>query len=243
MTRKIKYITFILCITLILSCIMIPVLAKYYRNKQNKIGIVSTEFNFTSDLLEVPAANGSFPEYINAKGSNIITFKVNNYEDDLRITTSDIEYKIIIKNSNNVVVFEQEYTLSASSSKQSKEFKIDTLIIDTYTVEVTSTSPYKKTLKASFVMQDTDNDITYTVSDGIGSTIIMLTISVEDYSGYINIKWPNNVFPDNSDPLLENAIDCTSYKVYFNSYSEYTFIFFKSDSGQVYTNSDFEISK
>ena len=54
---------------------------------------------------------------------------------------------------------------------------------------------------------------------------------------------PNNVFPDNSNPLLEGAIDCASYKVYFNSYSEYTFIFFKIDSGKVYTNSDFEITK
>ena len=243
MTRKTKYIIFILNFVLIFSFIMIPVLAKYYRNKVNNIGIAASEFYFTSDLLAVPATNGSYPEYVNAKRSNAITFYFNNYEDDLRITTVDIEYKVVIKNSNDVVVFEKEYILPASSTKQSKEFTIDTLSIDTYTVEVTSNLPYKKVLKAKFIMQDINNDITYTVSDGVGSTIVMLTISVEDYSGNINIKWPSNVFPDNSDPLLENAIDCDSYKVYFNSYSEYTFIFFKSDSGLVYNNADFEISK
>lgn len=243
MTRKTKYLITILSIILIVNCIMIPVMAKYYKNKKNNIAIEASEFYFTSDLLDVEATNGSFPEYTNAKGSNVITFNLNNYEDDLRITTVDIEYKIVIKNSSDIVVFEQGYILPASSTKQNKKFEINSLPIDTYIVEVTSNSPYQKTLKAKFIMQDSNDDFTYTVSDGVGSTIVMLTISVEDYSGYIDIKWPNNVFPDNSNPLLEGAIDCASYKVYFNSYSEYTFIFFKIDSGKVYTNSDFEITK
>ena len=42
-------------------------------------------------------------------------------------------------------------------------------------------------------MQDLNNDITYTVSDGVGSTIVMLTISVEDYFGDINIKNPTTI--------------------------------------------------
>lgn len=243
MTKKTKYIIFILNFILVLSCVMIPVFAKYYKNKKNNIGIETTDFYFTSDLLEVRATNGSFPEYVSERGSNVITFYLNNYEDDLRITTVDIEYKIIIKNSHNEVVFEQEDILPASSTKQNKKFEINTLSIDTYTIEVTSSKPYKKTLMAKFIMQDLNNDITYTVSDGVGSTIVMLTISVEDYFGDINIKWPYNVLPDNSDKLLENAIDCNNYKVYFNSYSEYTFIFFKTDSSQIYTNADFEVTK
>ena len=102
MTRKTKYLITILSIILIVNCIMIPVMAKYYKNKKNNIAIEASEFYFTSDLLDVEATNGSFPEYTNAKGSNVITFNLNNYEDDLRITTVDIEYKIVLENIGNV---------------------------------------------------------------------------------------------------------------------------------------------
>lgn len=249
MNKKIKILIGIMVIILVVTGSIIPILAKYIKKINNNVQINSTDFYFTSDLLDVPAingipaTNGTFPEYILGKGTNTITFNLNNYEDDLRFTTVDIDYEIKVTNSSNIVVFEENGTLNAISSKNSKKIDIASLSSDIYIVEVTSTSPYTKQLKGKFIIQDVDNDITYTVSDGLGSTVVMLTISVNDYSGNINIKWPNEVFPDNSDPLLKDAINTTNYTVNFNSYSEYTFVFFKSDTSVVYTNTGFEVTK
>ena len=243
MNKKIKILIGIIVITLVVTGSIIPILAKYIKKVNNNVQINSTDFYFTSDLLDIQATNGTFPEYTLGKGTDTITFNLNNYEDDLRFTTVDIDYEIKVTNSSNVIVFEENGTLNALSTKKSKQFDITSLTSDTYIVEVTSTSPYIKQLKGKFIIQDVDNDITYTVSDGAGSTVVMLTISVNDYSGNINIKWPNGVFPDNSEPLLKNAINTTNYTVNFNSYSEYTFVFFKSDTSVVYTNTDFEVKK
>lgn len=243
MSKKMKYIFSVLSFALILTCILVPVFAKYIKTQNNNVNISSKEFYFTSDLLDVPQTNGTFPEYILGKGTDTISFNLNNYEDDLRFTTIDIKYSIKVTNSSDTVVFEEEGTLNTSSSKVSKSFEITSLVSDTYIVEVNSTSPYQKTLKGKFEIQEADNDITYTVSDGASSTIVMLTITVSDYSGNINIKWPTGVSPDNSDPLLAGAIDTNNYTVNFNSYSEYTFIFFKTDTSVVYTDADFEITK
>lgn len=243
MNKKIKILIGIMVITLVVTGSIIPILAKYIKKVNNNVQINSTDFYFTSDLLDIQATNGTFPEYTLGKGTDTITFNLNNYEDDLRFTTVDIDYEIKVTNSSDVIVFEENGTLNALSTKNSKQFDITSLTSDTYIVEVTSTSPYIKQLKGKFIIQDVDDDITYTVSDGAGSTVVMLTISVNDYSGNINIKWPNEVFPDNSDPLLKDAKNTTDYTVNFNSYSEYTFVFFKSDTSVVYTNTDFEITK
>lgn len=243
MNRRIKNLITILIIILVITCSIIPILAKYIKKVNTNMQINSTDFYFTSDLLDVPASNGTFPEYILGKGTNTITFNLKNYEDELRFSTLDINYEIKVTNSSDTIVFEETGTLSTSLTKNSKQFNITSLISDTYVVEVTSTSPYIKQLKGKFIIQNVEDDIAYTVSDGAGSTVVMLTISVNDYSGNINIKWPDGVFPDNSDPLLKDAVNTSSYIVSFNSYSEYTFVFFKSDTTVVYTNADFEVTK
>ena len=177
------------------------------------------------------------------KGVNVISFTLNNFEDDLRFTTSDIKYEMIVVDSNDFTVYEKNGTITGGSGKQSVSLNTPELVAGTYIVTVESTFPYSKSLKAKFIVQEIDENITYTVSDGVGSTVVKLTISVNDYLGNINIKWPNGVSPDNSDPLLSGAINCDNYTVYFNSYSEYTFVFFKNDSSKVYSDTDFVVSK
>lgn len=243
MSKKMKYILTIIIIVIVLSGITVPILGKYLLEKSGQLGIQADDFYFTSDLLEEPSTNNTFPEYTLGKGIDTISFKLNNYEDSLRFTKTDIKYNITVTNSLDVKVYETTGTITTGSEKNSVSINIPSLETGTYIVVVNSTSPYSKTLKGKFIIQELDNEISYTVSDGVGSTVVMLTISVNDYSGPINIKWPTGVSPDNSDPLLSGAIDCDNYTVNFNSYSEYTFVFFKTDSNQVYTNLDFTLTK
>lgn len=243
MSKKMKYIITILVVVLVLTCVAVPVFAKYIKEDESEIGINAMDFYFTSDLLAEPTTHETFPEYKLGKGNNTISFKLNNYEDETRFTTVDIKYELTVYNSSNFPVYDKAGTITAGTSKKSVSFEIPSLGSGTYIVEVVSTLPYSKTLKGKFIIPEVNDDISYTVSDGVGSTVVMLTVSVEDYSGNINIKWPNGVTPDISDPLLAGAIDCENYTVVFNSYSEYTFVFFKNNSSQVYTNTDFEITK
>lgn len=243
MSNKMKYVFIVLSIISILTCVAVPVLAKYIKEKENELEIRAKKFYFTSDLLEEPSTHVAIPEYMLGKGVNVISFTLNNFEDDLRFTTSDIKYEMIVVDSNNFTVYDKTGTITGGNEKQSVSFNTPELVAGTYIVTVESTFPYSKCLKAKFIVQEIDENITYTVSDGVSSTVVMLTISVNDYSGNINIKWPNGVSPDNSDPLLSGAINCDNYTVYFNSYSEYTFVFFKNDSSKVYSDTDFVVSK
>lgn len=243
MNGKFKYIFTIIITVFVISCITIPAFAKYVNLNDKDLNIEAEEFYFTSNLLEMPSTGGTFPEYTLGIGVDKINFSLNNFEDDLRINSDDITYEIVVKDSSDNVVYNNNGTIIANGNKNTQNYEVSSLSAGIYVVEVTSLSPYSKTLKGRFILQDTNEDINYSVSDGLGSTIVMLTISVTDYSGNINIAWPVGVLPDNSDPLMAGAIDCSNYTIYFNSYSEYTFIFFKTDSSKVYTNSDFIISK
>jgi hypothetical protein len=230
-------VLFILVITITL------VLAKYITNDDSNIGLSSKEFYFTSDYLDVEKTDKTFPEYILGKGVDDITFKLNNYIDDLQYTKTDIEYEVTVTDSSKNIVKVLTGSISKTDSKNSVEIKISDLTADTYIVVAKSTSPYSKTIKAKFTIQSLDEDITYVVSDASGSPIVQVTITVADFSGNINIKWPSGVTPDNNDPLLKDAVDCSEYKVYFNKYSEYTFVFFKTNSLDKFEKTDFEITK
>ena len=124
MNKKIKVLISITIIVLAITCSLIPILAKYIKKVNNNIQINSTDFYFTSDLLDVPETNGTFPEYTLGKGTNAITFSLNNYEDDLRFTTIDIDYEIKVTSSSDVIVFEETGTLNEAATKNSKQFNI-----------------------------------------------------------------------------------------------------------------------
>lgn len=232
-----------LSVVFILVIAITLVLAKYIKNDNSDIGVSSQEFYFTSDYLDVEKTDKTYPEFILGKGVDDITFKLNNYIDDLQYTKADIEYEITVTNSSNNVIMELTGSISNTNSKNSVEITINDLDADTYVVVAKSTSPYSKTIKAKFTIQSLDEDITYTVSDASGSPIVQVTITVTDFSGNINIKWPLGVTPDNNDPLLKDAVDCSEYAVYFNKYSEYTFVFFKTNSQDKFEKTDFEITK
>ena len=242
MNRKGKLIIS-LSIIFILTITITLVLAKYITKDDSNIGVSSKEFYFTSDYLDVEKTDKTYPEFILGKGVDDITFKLNNYVDDLQYTKADIEYEITVTNSSNNVIMVLTGSISKTDSKNSVEITIKDLEADTYVVVAKSTSPYSKTIKAKFTIQSLDEAITYTVSDAAGSPIVQVTITVADFSGNINIKWPSGVTPDNNDPLLKDAVDCSEYEVYFDIYSEYTFVFFKTNSQDKFEKTDFEITK
>ena len=102
----------------------------------------NNKYYFTIDILEEPSTNGAFPEYMLGKGVNVISFTLNNFEDDLRFTTSDIKYEMIVVDSSNFPVYDKNGTITGGSGKQSVSLNTPELVAGTYIVTVESTFPY-----------------------------------------------------------------------------------------------------
>ena len=240
---KQKKIILIIVILLVLFSIVVPISAKYINNIKKSMEIQGSEMYFSSDLLEEPSISDTYPKYTLSEGTNTIVFKLKNYIDDLRFSELDITYNIKVYNSLDTLVHQENGEILYSSSKQEKDITISGLNSDKYTVIVTSMSPYVVTLKGEFTILESNDDFTYVVSDGIGSSIVQVVITVTDFEGKINIKWPTGVSPDISNPLLSGAVDCTNYSIEFEKYSECTLIFFKTNSTIKYLETDIIVVK
>ena len=79
-----------------LICIVAPVVAKYVKEKNSVINISSDEFYFTVDLLGDTNSEDSLEKTFQFYGGDKkeVTFSVQNYFDEFRITESDIKYTI-----------------------------------------------------------------------------------------------------------------------------------------------------
>lgn len=242
MNKKAKVIILLSIVFLLLSTATI-VMAKYIQNNNSNTGIAAAEFYFTSDYLDIKQTDETFPEYTLGSGVDTIIFNLNNYVDTLQYTTVDISYKVTVTDSSDNVVKELTGTIEATGNINSSTVTIADLAPGVYVVTASSTVPYSKTLMGKFTIQGVDEGFSYTVSDAVGSPIVQVTISVADYQGLLNIKWPTGVTPDNGDPLLAGAVGCDNYSIMFAKFSEYTFIFFKTNSSDKFEKTDFVIIK
>lgn len=200
--------------------------AKYISQEKKDTVVAAQAFYFESDLL---TENGA--TYTLAPGTTKITFHMKNVADELRISDVEINYTVTV-NGNTY----KEGTLGAKKS-ENQPIYITGLTQGTYEVVATATSPYAKTLKATFVIPAASNEVFYSVSDAANSPVLRVTVWTEDYSGNVTLSWPGGIFPDNTDPLLANATG-TSATVNFENDSEYTFLFFKANPAAVYTEVD-----
>lgn len=216
-----------------------PLLAKYIKNEDINAGIVTPDFYFESDLLEVPQNNGVYPKYTLSTGVTKISFKLKNYLDSFRFASEKIEYTVTLSGNVNKT--------KTGSINEGSCNEVDVLFTDltsgTYTVVVTTTSPFVKTIKADFVVTEDDPSFTYIVNDAVSSPIIQVIITTNAYSGKLKLSWPDKVSPDNSIPILSGAISGNTYEIDVVEYAEYTLIFFKEDVTKVYTKTDISVSK
>lgn len=197
--------------------------AKYISREKKDTVVAAKAFYFESDLLTEKGAT-----YTLAPGTTKIDIVLKNYADDLRWSEVDVRYDVTLNGSAV-----QEQLILKTGKQENSKVTITGLTPGTYTVVAKATSPYSKTLKATFVIPATTGGVYYSVSDAAGSPVLRLTVRTEDYAGNVTLSWPTGVSPDNTDPLLAGATG-TSCTVRFENDSEYTFLFFKSDPSQVY---------
>lgn len=215
--------------------------AAKYVSEYEKDGLyVAKSFYFESDLLKAPASNGVYPSYTLQSGVDEITFVLKNYTDALRISEANISYTITVEKNGSVLSEKKQESVLAMEDLESS-VTISDLTAGTYTVTAIATAPYTSVLKADFTIVSINRDIEYSVSDDEESPVLYLTVTTNDYKGEIFIQFPENVYPDNTDEKMKDAVNTQKFYVTFDKNSQYTFLFFKENIDDKYTEENFKV--
>lgn len=236
--------------------IIIPViligtsLAKYISERTSDLVYEAKNFYFESNLL---SDNTNPSAYTYDVGTDTISFKLKNNIDDLRHSEVDIEYTVKITDIQGNSVTDKDGnvvgSLTGTLSKNgidSDELEFTNLPSGNYLITADAISPYVKKLQGSFVLTGKDEEIMYSVNDSLGSPIVLLTVSTEDYEGDINISWTSGLAPDSTSSIFENVNSgyaSGSIETSFESNSEFTFQFFKNNPNNLYSKSNFTVGR
>jgi len=210
-------------VLLLLLCLAVgPVLAKYIATSEQDIALHPTNFVFVSDYKD------GHLNYVPASGeTQTVTVTVSNY-DLSYVTTKDITFSAVLSDGASSTPY-GPYTLSGSVSSE-KELSFDLAVGKKYTLSVTSSAPYTKTITHEFMVYRNETDHYYSIS-GHGS-YLMLELYLAGEPCDITLHYAD-LAPDNTHEWMrhwlmdpggngEGVIPSTS----MTPYSRYTLIFF-----------------
>ncbi len=218
------------------------VMAKYVVSQEEETLYVANSFYFESDLL---TNDSSIKTYTYQKGKNNIQIVLKNNIDDLRFSDVDIEYSVKITTLSGTEVKPSVSGTLSKGSISTKTIDFSNLETGTYTITATAVAPYEKTLKANFIIEEKNENISYSVTDIENSSVAQLTIKTNDYSGNVIITWPNGVAPDSTNSNFSNVnsgYNSSSKTITVSSKAETIILFFKQDSSRKYTIDDFDVT-
>lgn len=173
-------------------------MARYVMEK-NKAEIAAAEnFYFTSNLLKEDAAENTILYVDPSKAS--FTVNLYNYADEQRKTASDIKYTVTVVNGSS-------NPDSGTIANNTEKAEITITPIDKskdVIVTATSTSPYKKELKATFKISLGNQ---YTIEDTSGNTAAVMMMTFTGSGGEVKLELPNTVVPDENNSYISKDIN------------------------------------
>lgn len=223
---------------LILFCVCIifaaGVAAKYLKETTVVNSAVAKEFYFTSDLLD-----GATHEItaLENNGTASVTFQLMNHADALRYSEVAVPYTVTVSGgSGTPIVMPSEGELSGGSVRDASITVSGMKEGETYTITAVTNGSYTETLTGTFEIHSTDKSVHNGFSDH--GAYVELTLWTADYSGAVELNYPEGLIPDNTDSEMEkwdNAAGVSETKtVTFGTNSSHTFRFFKSDASKSY---------
>ena len=227
MKNKILFAVFALSI--IILGFTTATFAKYDADEEDLVVYTPQEYYFESDLLTTD--NESYTLQAN---TNNITVTLKNYIDQLNVSKVDISYVISIK-KNNVEISDKTTTGTITTLEKNEQISFTNLTVGTYQVIATSTSPYEKTLSATFIIPALDENIEIAVTDESNVSAFELQIISNDYLGDITINWVEGLLPDITNPLMEDFSGTTHTISISNKNSSISLLFFKTNPSKIYS--------
>ncbi len=203
----------------------------------------SAPFHISSDYLK-EGENASYNVVDWGDGFDILLY---NYETEnvAQISTVDMRYTVTAENATVSVNTQagtpieknnNEYLFGKTNTQAYQILHVvpnsNVNVNDKVNVTVQSTSPFRKTLKAEFVIQNKYRP-DYTITDQ-GNGTVLLAVKTNDYQGAMNVTWdPSKFSPDNTNSLMvswQNSSPSESFSV--NGNSTYELLFFKKTDAQ-----------
>lgn len=231
--KKIILLLSLFCISIFFISV---VSAKYIHKTENTGTVTAKEFYFKSDILD----GRTHTVTAGADGTASINITLMNHEDELRYSETDINYEIKIKNDENQDVTPDDSTgltgtipegkNSASDKTNDKTITIQGLAAGkTYTITAETTgNSYSKKLTGTVKVNPIDRDIHTAINDE--GAYVEVTIWSGEYKGTVKLDYCQGLIPDNTDPLLENALNATDA----STPAEVTLSAWKTDTSHVF---------
>lgn len=217
------------------------VMAKYFSDKEKETLYVAESFYFESDLLTSDATTKT---YTYQKGKDNIQIVLKNNIDDFRFSDVDIDYSVKITDLNGTEVKSPIQGTLSKGSINEQTISFNNLATGSYTITATAIAPYEKTIKANFIIEAKNTDISYRVTDVTNSAVAQLTITTNDYNGNVKITWPQGVAPDSTNSIFSDVntgYNSSNKTIEVSSKSETIIQFFKEDASQQYKTEDFQV--
>lgn len=191
----------------------------YYFHKNSGEGYVrASNFYFDSDILV--EGGKTYTLNVNTKE---ITFELRNYSDELRCSENDISYTIA---STDGTLSKVSGTLT-KNQRNKDVIKLSNLENGKmYTVTAIADGGYTKTVSATFIVRDVENNFYKNIS--ITDPYVILTIWTENVCGTVTVKFPAGLIPDNTCSGMEEVLKVNGqFIIEIDEYSSYEFRFFK----------------
>ena len=175
-----------LSLVLIVALGAVSAYAKYIMKLGKQSELVSDNFYFTSDYLKADET----PTY--TLSENSVTFQARNYIDGLRINQADISYTVTVETAGEGIALSQSGgtltggaqnadNITLSYAFQSGETQKE------ITVSLSSTQPYAKTLRATFLLIKTN--LKYEIQDAAGDYSAELYLNMGDSAQTVTLVW------------------------------------------------------
>lgn len=220
-------LTICLLLFVIVGCFSGVSLAKFAWREVENMPIGTKPFYFESDVL---ALNN--PTYTLQTNTNKIDIKLKNYADQLRVSYTDIDYQVSLS-KDSVVLQEKNIQGTITTSEKIDNVSFTDLSSGTYVVTASSTSPYAKTILATFIIPELNSQFTASLNISESSNMVCILLSTNDFSGNLNINIPDGLVVDSTNDVFDGATG-SSITISVKKNSSYNLSFFKNDGESLY---------
>ena len=177
-------------VSIIVLCVLVVILfisvafGRYIKNIINDYILETKGFYFNSSILSTNGKNYLINNW-DGVNSYTLTVDLNNRKNDERYTDTDILYDISVNCPSSVVCTPSKTNGILHPTDTTDNYQVivtpqqnfyegDTVVV---TTSVTSSSPYVKTMSATYTIGVEKSDFSYDIEDSVGSKFITLNLT------------------------------------------------------------------
>lgn len=201
--------------------------AKYIQSTGGKIMMKAPEFYFTSDLL---TEDGNVSYMLNSNTTQV-QFLLRSTADELRNSDMKIGYTVSLEKPQDASGYLDITEGELTGTEKTKTVTLrDVQPGVTYTVTAIGEAGYSQELSATFRVADKDQNVYKNLTQSPDG-YLLLTVWTHNVAGTLNIRFPEGLVPDNTNPDMESVFNrdpsgANSFTSGFTKYSSKTYRFF-----------------